>query len=44
MVTTWNAMDLLPYEHPLYVGRPGVVALRNWLGVVRWGEVTGSVG
>ncbi|WP_300656529.1 thiamine pyrophosphate-binding protein, partial [Pseudomonas sp.] len=22
VVTTWNAMDLLPYEHPLYVGRP----------------------
>ncbi len=28
IVTTWNAMDLLPYDHPLYVGRPGVVALR----------------
>ena len=28
VVTTWNAMDLLPYEHPPYVGRPGVVALR----------------
>jgi acetolactate synthase-1/2/3 large subunit len=28
VVTTWNAMDLLPYDHPLYVGRPGVVALR----------------
>jgi acetolactate synthase-1/2/3 large subunit len=28
VVTTWNAMDLLPYEHPLCVGRPGVVALR----------------
>jgi len=28
VVATWNAMDLLPYEHPLYVGRPGVVALR----------------
>lgn len=28
LVTTWNALDLLPYEHPLYVGRPGVVALR----------------
>lgn len=28
VVTTWNALDLLPYEHPLYVGRPGVVALR----------------
>ncbi|MHC5347907.1 thiamine pyrophosphate-binding protein [Metapseudomonas furukawaii] len=28
VVTTWNAMDLLPHEHPLYVGRPGVVALR----------------
>ena len=28
VVTTWNSLDLLPYEHPLYVGRPGVVALR----------------
>lgn len=28
MVTTWNALDLLPYDHPLMVGRPGVVALR----------------
>lgn len=28
VVSTWNALDLLPYEHPLYVGRPGVVALR----------------
>ena len=28
VVTTWNALDLLPYDYPLYVGRPGVVALR----------------
>ena len=28
VVTTWNALDLLPHEHPLLVGRPGVVALR----------------
>jgi acetolactate synthase-1/2/3 large subunit len=27
-VFTWNAADLLPYEHPLYIGRPGVVASR----------------
>lgn len=27
-VLTWNALDLLPFEHPLNVGRPGVVALR----------------
>jgi acetolactate synthase-1/2/3 large subunit len=25
---TWNAADLLPWGHPLYVGRPGVVAAR----------------
>lgn len=29
VVTTWNAMDLIPYDHPLCVGRPGVVALRG---------------
>lgn len=28
VITTWNAMDLLPYDHDLYIGRPGVVALR----------------
>lgn len=25
---TWNASDLLPWDHELYVGRPGVVAAR----------------
>lgn len=29
VVTTWNALDLLPYDHPMCVGRPGVVALRG---------------
>jgi acetolactate synthase I/II/III large subunit len=28
VVATWNAMDLLPWEHPLYVGKPGSVAMR----------------
>jgi len=28
-VTTWNALDLLPWDHPLNAGRPGVVALRG---------------
>jgi acetolactate synthase-1/2/3 large subunit len=28
VVTTWNALDLLPYSHELNIGRPGVVALR----------------
>jgi acetolactate synthase-1/2/3 large subunit len=27
-VTTWNALDLLPWAHPLNIGRPGVVAAR----------------
>lgn len=27
-VFTWNASDILHWEHPLYVGRPGVVAAR----------------
>ena len=27
-VFTWNALDLLPYDHPLNIGRPGVVAAR----------------
>lgn len=28
IVTTWNALDILPWDHPLCVGRPGVVAQR----------------
>lgn len=28
VITTWNALDLLPFEHDLLIGRPGVVALR----------------
>ncbi|MFN8657916.1 MAG: thiamine pyrophosphate-binding protein [Candidatus Obscuribacterales bacterium] len=28
VVTTWNAMDLIPSNHPLSVGHPGVVAQR----------------
>ena len=27
-ITTWNALDLIPYDHPLNIGRPGTVALR----------------
>jgi acetolactate synthase I/II/III large subunit len=29
VTATWLAPDLLPYDHPLYVGRPGVVAARG---------------
>jgi acetolactate synthase-1/2/3 large subunit len=29
VATTWNALDLVPWEHPLNIGRPGVVALRG---------------
>jgi len=28
VVATWNAFDMLPAEHPLAIGRPGVVASR----------------
>lgn len=29
VVSTWNALDLLPFNDPLFVGTPGVVALRG---------------
>ena len=29
VATTWLALDLIPYEHRLSAGRPGVVALRT---------------
>jgi acetolactate synthase-1/2/3 large subunit len=28
VITTWNAMDLIPLDHRLSVGKPGTVALR----------------
>ena len=28
VATTWNALDLVPFDDPLCAGRPGVVALR----------------
>ncbi|WP_417511920.1 thiamine pyrophosphate-binding protein [Methylophaga sp.] len=28
VLTTWNSLDLIPYEHRLCAGRPGSVALR----------------
>ncbi|BDZ73371.1 acetolactate synthase, large subunit, biosynthetic type [Methylophaga marina] len=28
VLTTWNSLDLIPYEHSLCAGRPGSVALR----------------
>ena len=29
IMTTWKAIDFLPEEHPLYVGRPGLIAQRG---------------
>jgi acetolactate synthase-1/2/3 large subunit len=29
VLTTWAAMDLIDYDHPLFIGRPGVVAARG---------------
>ena len=29
METTWNAVDIVPHAHPLFVGRPGIVASRG---------------
>jgi acetolactate synthase-1/2/3 large subunit len=29
METTWNAVDLVPFDHPLFIGRPGIVATRG---------------
>ncbi|MBX9577424.1 MAG: thiamine pyrophosphate-binding protein [Chthoniobacterales bacterium] len=29
VLTTWPAMDLLPHDHPLFAGRPGIIAPRG---------------
>lgn len=29
ILTTWNAIDLIPWEHRLFIGRPGIVATRG---------------
>jgi acetolactate synthase-1/2/3 large subunit len=28
ILTTWNAIDLIEWDHPLFIGRPGIVATR----------------
>jgi acetolactate synthase-1/2/3 large subunit len=28
ILTTWNAIDVIEWEHPLFIGRPGIVATR----------------
>ncbi|MEY4593285.1 MAG: hypothetical protein RIR18_2180 [Pseudomonadota bacterium] len=44
VVTTWNALDLLPDDHPLNAGRPGVVALRAANFVVQNCDLLISIG
>lgn len=41
---TWNASDLLPYEHNLNFGRPGVVAQRHSNFIVQKADLIISVG
>ena len=45
-VFTWNAMDMLEYEHSCYIGRPGVVALRAqiWFRTVIYYSALGALG
>lgn len=44
VATTWNALDLLPWEHPLNAGRPGVVALRGANFAVQNSDLLISIG
>lgn len=44
VVTTWNALDIIPCDHPLYAGRPGVVALRPGNFAVQNCDVLLSIG
>lgn len=44
VVTTWNALDILPDDHPLNAGRPGVVALRAANFVVQNCDLLISIG
>ncbi|MBQ0043364.1 MAG: thiamine pyrophosphate-binding protein [Lachnospiraceae bacterium] len=39
VVTAWNAHDVLPDNHPLYVGRPGTVGLRGGNFVVQGADL-----
>ena len=41
---TWNAMDILEYDHPLNFGRPGVVAQRHSNFVVQNSDLLISIG
>lgn len=44
MQTTWNAIDLVPYEHPLFVGRLGIVATRGANKAVQACDLLVSIG
>lgn len=44
VVTTWNASDMIPFDHPLNVGKPGVVALRAPNFAVQNADVILSIG
>lgn len=39
VVTAWNSNDLIPDEHPLYVGRPGTIGNRSGNFVVQNADV-----
>jgi acetolactate synthase I/II/III large subunit len=44
VLTTWNAMDLIPAAHPLSAGKPGVVALRGANFVVQNSDLILAIG
>ena len=44
METTWNAVDLVAYDNPLFVGRPGIVATRGANKAVQSCDLLVSIG
>lgn len=44
VATTWNALDIVPCDHPLNAGRPGVVALRPGNFAVQNSDLLVSIG
>lgn len=44
VLTTWPASDLIPFDHPLFVGRPGPVGLRAANKVLQEADLLISIG
>jgi acetolactate synthase I/II/III large subunit len=44
ILTTWNAIDVVDYEHPNFMGRPGIVACRGGNIILQYCDLLIAIG